>query len=148
MTSLKDLHMLEKKIVDAGENKARIPFGVGQAVFKSLKTLPLNTTEDAFLYFASINLLNAYVKQHKIKSYYFKCFIPRGMLVIVQIFDMQFSFHSKKPSRVMQENIQSGSKYYQKFDWNGIKKQPQALEIYNFAKDLENLTLAAEHEDY
>ena len=169
MTSLKELHLLEKKIVDAGENSMPIPFELGQAVFKSLKTLPLDTTEDAFLYFASLNLLNAYVKQHKLKSYYFKSFIPsgidkilqdkklsnikfttqtEGMLVIVQIFDMQFSFHGIKPSPVMQENMQNGSKYYQKFDWDGVRKQPQALEIYNFAKDLENLTLATENENY
>ena len=129
----------------------------------NLRTMFLENEEDAFLYFASLNVFNAYVKQNKGKvSYGFKnnvlsafdALIMNGIpatydydkkekLLIVNIKGMQFSFHNVLPSSKMEfvKNYRrTEHDYYKQQEWEGIRLQPIAESLFNFANNLKGLS--------
>lgn len=125
----------------------------------------INTKEDAFLFFASLNLLNAYVKQNKSEiSYNFKLDVvsgfdtvimnniegvhyshdPKEKAVIVEIDGFQFSFHNVLPSAKMDyvKNFAKtvDVKFYKEQQWEGIKLQPVAGTVFQYANNLNGLS--------
>lgn len=122
----------------------------------NIRSMALNTAEDYFLYFASLNLINAYVKKDyaALKNYSFKEYISKGVealikkevmgikfsynkqLTVIDIKGLQFSFHNSE----ITEEMQLVADKYEQIEWEGIRLQPVALEIYNYAKDLDNLS--------
>ena len=110
----------------------------------------LDTTENCFKFFASINLLNAYVKKDYAdkmvkNNYAFKKFVlyavnklndfcPNNVdfgmskidkVIYLQVYDLQFSFHSCLP-----KNCELKLK---EMFWQNVKLQPYALQIFNLA---------------
>jgi len=106
---------------------------------------------DIFLSVAALNMLNRYVKQPKSQiGYQFRIHIvnvlkgiedinqkksilvgyapKRNNLLIIQFWDFQFSFQAEKMTEQVQ-NILSKNQ----LDWDGIKKQPCAKSIFEFA---------------
>lgn len=124
--------------------------------FYYMKHIQLLNDSDLYLYFASINLLNRYIKQEKDKDvglgYGFKLFINVGLrrivynnfknvklnfsknddnnLLLIDIEGMQFSFHS-----VSAEKEILNSSNIADVKWDQIKKQVCALSVFNSAKD-------------
>ena len=131
----------------------------------NMNAMQLLNTEDMFLYFASLNLLNTYVKQNKNKmKYYFKQFVTKAFdsaivnqikdvtysyddvekLLIVNISGMQFSFHNVNPSAKMEFVKMSRDKevraYFKKEEWEGFRLQPIAETLFKYANNLDGLT--------
>lgn len=143
---------------------------------KSLKTMCIMNVQDAFLFYASLNFLNSYVKVHKDEvKYKFKSHVNEGIEVImkynipdctfsydnvekstsVNILGMQFSFHFIKPSEVMKSAMENeddpNHKFYKQEKWSGIRLQPVAESVFNFANNLEglsNISLAGNLREY
>lgn len=112
---------------------------------------------DAFYYFASMNLLNAYVKKSYAvgefkKKYKFKNYIVKGLeqiilsniedvniyldteIAYINVLNFQFSFHNIVYSKFLLKYIKSNRN--KKQEWEGIKLQPYAMSIYNLAKNI------------
>lgn len=127
--------------------------------------MQLLNTEDAFLFYASLNLLNTYVKQNKNKiKYGFKKHVTDAFdsaivnqiedisysyddvekLLIVNVSGMQFSFHNVKPSAKMNFVRMSPDKevraYHKKEEWEGFRLQPIAETLFKYANNLDGLT--------
>ena len=117
-----------------------------------VKEMKLELEGDFLLFLACLNLLNTYVKQRDAKiGYYFKKEIDyfisicirknnkilkineekdgnKGNLIMVQINNIQFSFHSAEyqdKNIILDDTIK----------WDGIRKQKCALTIYNECKN-------------
>lgn len=132
--------------------------------FLLIKSMIIETTEDAFLYLSCINLLNAYVKKEYVnklfaKNYYHKHFVQtvvdaviqnkienvtfykeESNLLMVNVNGVQFSFHSVKLSDIMQAESKGRSKIYKKQKWAGVRLQPIANSIFEKALNLNNLS--------
>ena len=131
----------------------------------NISGMQILTTEDAFLFYSSLNLLNTYVKQNKGKiKYGFKKHVTDAFdsaivnqvkdisysydatekLVIVNISGLQFSFHNAVPSAKMNFVRMSADKdirsYYKKEEWDGFRLQPIAETLFKYANNLEGLT--------
>lgn len=131
----------------------------------NVSSMQLLTTEDAFLFYSSLNLLNTYVKQNKNKiKYGFKKHVTdafdsaivnqvggisysyddREKLLIVNVADLQFSFHNVVPSAKMNFVRMSPDKdvrsYYHKEDWEGFRLQPIGETLFKYANNLSGLT--------
>lgn len=118
--------------------------------------LDIQDEYDAFYYFSSMNLLNAFVKKdfsgNFRRRYHFKHYISKAIegvitknipntfiyiapdVVYVSIFEIQFSFHNVLLSKELKNYKESIDNKYQ--DWSGIRLQPPAALIFAFAKDL------------
>ena len=119
---------------------------------------------DVFLGCACLNLVNRYVKKSSSKlNYQFKrhiCNLLKGIqdinqpktikvdydnsegksILLISIWDFQFSFKSIRFSRLIQQVIRSTNNTF-----DGIRKQPHAQEIFQFAYNnpfISNLTLS------
>ena len=140
----------------------------------NIDTMCINNREDAFLYYSSLNLLNTYVKQNKNVSYYFKSCVTSAFdsiiennldasfyydtnehLLIINIMGLQFSFHYVKLSAKMNfaKNFKNklSKEYYKPQNWEGIRLQPVAESLFNFANNLEGLSnqsIAGNLKDY
>ena len=53
---------------------------------------------------------------------------------------MQFSYHYVFVSQELENAIESGNRFYKYEDWQGLRLQPAAITVYNFAKNLEGLS--------
>ena len=125
----------------------------------------INNKEDAFLYFASLNLLNTYVKQNKKSvSYNFKndvlsafdtvimnniegvtyCYDSVEKAIIVDIDGLQFSFHNVLPSPKMDfvRNFSAivETQFYKEQSWEGLRLQPVASTLFEYANNLSGLS--------
>ncbi|WP_226536252.1 hypothetical protein [Fictibacillus halophilus] len=112
---------------------------------------------DALYFFASMNLLNAYVKKQTadkefVKRYKFKHYINGKIeqiirksirdvsvyvgqdVVYVSASSLQFSFHNVQLTRFLQL-YQSSSQNLEQ-EWTGIRLQPVAGYIFSWAKDV------------
>lgn len=112
---------------------------------------------DAFYYFASMNLLNAYVKKPYAteafkKKYRFKSYVVKGIeqiitnkiekvnvfftlrITYVSVLGFQFSFHNLNSTYQIKEYTKSGKNIEQ--EWAGLRLQPAALLIYKKAKEV------------
>lgn len=128
----------------------------------------IKTVQDAFLYFASLNLLNSYVKDHKNEiSYRFKGkvipaidqIIKNGIenisfgyedsasCTLVNINGLQFTFHGTKLSDLQtsaREENDANHGYYTTEEWEGLRLQPLARSVFEFAEKLDGLTIDVE----
>lgn len=111
---------------------------------------------DAFYYFSSMNLLNAFVKKDLSgnfrRRYHFKHYISKAIegvitknipntfmyiapdVVYVSIFEIQFSFHNVLLSKELKDYKESIINKPQ--EWSGIRLQPPASLIFSFAENL------------
>jgi hypothetical protein len=132
-----------------------------------LKTMALNTKEDYFLFLSAINLLNAYTKKDYAtdefkKAYSHKQYIEqainsaimdekeiltfshnkdgKGGVLIVNIDDVQFSFHSVLPSAKMQLVMRDNLFEHEQEKWSGIRLQPVASSLFEDSIKLNNLS--------
>lgn len=132
-----------------------------------LKTMMLNNVEDYYLYFASINLLNAYTKQgdatEEFKGRYsHKYFVTQALdsaiannmlgvtfshnkdgkdhVLLVNIEGTQFSFHGVIPSGKMDFAANEEKIQHKKEEWEGVKLQPFAGTLFNEATKLDYLS--------
>ena len=120
----------------------------------------VNNTYDIYLFLASINLLNTYVKQNKKAiSYSFKSRIffinellahndfndvkvnylysKKEQLYMFMVFDVQFSFHGI----ILESGIWDMLKRYQsQFSWDGIRKQMCAKTVFDTILKKKELT--------
>lgn len=135
-----------------------------------LYNIQLNNWADVYLFCASINLINTYVKQPNSKvGYAFKSrthflantlaqntfegikidskISPSNSLFIVDIYGIQFSFHNVR----FDEEIWKRLKDYQaQIPWDGIRKQKCANTIFEVSyalKERTNLTKYSENLD-
>lgn len=142
------------KAIEEGANPSIIDKVETDHAYVNIRNMALITIEDYFLYFASINLINSYVKKEyaEFKKYDFKQYIAKGIealidqpverinfsynkqLTIIDIKGIQFSFHNSEITELMKNNS------YKELEWEGIRLQPVSLEIYNYAKNLDNLS--------
>jgi len=123
--------------------------------------IKIKNTIDAFYFFSSINLLNAYVKDPKrnkniVGSYRFKKYLLNGIeqiivdkikdvkiyiskeedVIYIKIFNFQFSFHSVGSSDIIMNYSKTNRNIFQK--WEGIRLQPISQIIFNKAIELKN----------
>lgn len=160
LDSVQDL----KKIIKENTQKEEVSRESYIRAKANLKTMFITNTADAFLYFASINLINTYVKSHKDVSYNFKLSVNSGIdgliandvenatfcydaaekAMMVNIAGLQFSFHNVKPNASMQYLMLNPSdengKFYKKESWQGVRLQTMAETLFDFANNLDELS--------
>ncbi len=165
MFKIQDSEKLKSKLASIQKD----PEVVSENDFIRAKTnvsiMTIENTEDAFLYYASLNLLNTYVKQNKNAiSYKFKQEAISGFdsiivnkipgvtysydetekVLIVNVSGFQFSFHNATPSAKMDfaKNFSHliGTQFYKPEKWEGLRLQPYAVTVFTYASGLEGLT--------
>lgn len=117
----------------------------------------LENKNDVFLFLASMNLLNAYVKKDYAvdeikKNYKFKKVISKALediiigniegvnvyytpeVVYISVYNYQFSFHNVVATQILKKYMLSPKNIEQ--EWKGIRLQTIALSIYKEAKEL------------
>lgn len=128
----------------------------------------IKTSDDVYLFLASINLLSTFAKQNKKRiSYSFKsrifflndllayndfsdvkvCYLASKAtsLYMVQVYDVQFSFHEIRIEKGIWDLLK---KYQAQLSWDGIRKQKCAETVFNTALSKTNLTkLTRNYED-
>lgn len=112
----------------------------------------VHNEEDVLLFCSALNLLNTYVKQKDSDiNYQFKGAVARlakalchktignikvdfhpeeNNLLIIKIFNMQFSFHGLRRTGLIYA-LASNDSYSEKLEWDGIRKQTSASTIFN-----------------
>ena len=128
-----------------------------------VQTLEVNTVEDVLLFCAAMNLLNTYVKQRdRYFGYYFKSYLnylfetllknslpeinigidisvtKKGTAVayvIVQIENVQFSFHQISVSNELLE-LKQNTNIVKELTFDGIRKQMCASAIFEMVKNI------------
>ena len=166
MANIQDIKSFKEEIHNQTE-KVEIP---RLSVDKALLVInsEIKNTQDAFLYFASLNLLNAYVKKHRKEiSYGFKGKINPGIdsiinneiegvlfgydedekCTLVNASGLQFTFHGMVLSDLQKKarNVDdTNHKYYTVEEWEGLRLQPLAEKVFEFAEQLEGLTIDIE----
>ena len=157
-----ELNNLIQRIQSANETDA-IEIDETSAYFALRMTwLHVETIDEAFLFFASMNVLNAYVKKRDagenfFKRYEFKRDIVRVLehLLLYPIIDvsiyldkdvtyidllgLQFSFHHLPLSSILKEY--QASDLNRPFEWKGIRLQPYAMLILDEAIETANSSL-------
>ncbi|MCR5620849.1 MAG: hypothetical protein K6G18_03240 [Treponema sp.] len=145
---------------------------LGLEALTIVKRLKIRTREDVMLFCAAMNLLNTYVKQPGSDiGYFFKIYINRlfaallkndipgikvGMdiavsrkgsaiaYVIVQIDNVQFSFHQIKMSD-MAFNLVSEHKVVTNMLFDGMRKQMCAVTVFEMVKNAKNVSAENGH---
>lgn len=122
----------------------------------NVRCMALESIEDYFLFFSSLNLLNSYVKKDYAtsKKYDFKKEVSKGIesliiwnpngvkysynkdISVIDISGLQFSFHNIEITKLMEQK----SSLNTEIEWDGIKLQPSAVSIFNFANSLNGLS--------
>ena len=141
--------LLAKIIVQKQKEDAIIPFENAIKALKVIDAKNFTTQEKVFVYFASLNLINRFIKQEDIPeevkdNYYFKKFVGSAIdvlhdkksnfisvfgdnkLIIVNCMGMDFSYH----------NVKTKNAYPYK-EWSGLKLQPYANTIFELFYDKE-----------
>ena len=165
MYKLNDVLKLKQKIRESNAAPEVVSEESYLRAKANLDTMFINNEKDAFLFYASLNLLNTYVKQNKDKiSYAFKedvksgfdsiivnkikdatyCYDPAEKVLIINIKGMQFSFHNVTPSakmnfaRMFEKRLDRP--YYAEQKWEGLRLQPVAETLFKYANNLEGLS--------
>ena len=185
MTKINDVQKLKARL-RKGENLKTNPVSAKQAV-ENLSIAVLNK-EDLFLFCASLNYLNAYIKSGGNKKqevaqllreefpkmtfkngYGFKRFVNVALLAIlgnnfddvtferfpdqqnlimITVNGLQFSYHGCFVYNNILPNVLNEEEKFKRGeskkvtgkDWEGLRLQPVAQEVFNFAMDLEGLS--------
>lgn len=163
MTLGDNVLILKEKINMSLDNKEENELAL-EYVKKALinaNCMALETSEDFFKFFASLNLLNAYVKKPYAvdgikKAYNFKKEVRRGIesiimwkpngitwshneqnnATIVSIEGMQFSFHGID----ITDEMKIANQNQAPIEWEGLRLQPNADMVLEYANELENLS--------
>ena len=163
---LTDVKELKKILIEYGEEKSPVSRESFIRAKTNISTMMINNTEDAFLFYSSLNLLNSYIKQNKKQASYgfkedavsgFDSIITNNIdgvtynydknekVLMIEIAGLQFSFHHVLPSAKMDfvKNFKHlcEKNYLSKNEWEGLKLQPQAEAIFKFASSLDGLSL-------
>lgn len=145
----KRVEMEDKELINEKE--------AAQAIY-IIKNMRIGGVGDAFLYAASLNLLNTYVKQctpfKKAGGYFFKRFVgnildfakdkPQGIdfelqyddgmnLALVEICGVQFSFHNVNGEKI--KGLRAVDKQKARLKWDGIRKQKCAETVFRAAME-------------
>ena len=157
-----EINNLVAKKMETGE-KEFVSSALSKDALSIVKDLMIYNKEDVILFCASLNLLNTYVKQiNSDIGYGFKHYINRlfvallrnnipnvklGMdiaiskkgneiaYVIVQIDELQFSFHEikvTKDAHLLKEN----TNFVHNLEFDGLRKQMCAVSVYEMAKKI------------
>jgi len=154
----KDIEKLKQKIIQNNLDNIEeiINIELVKKSYINVKYMALETTEDYFLFFSSLNLLNSYVKKNYSisKKYNFKKEVSKGIeslitwspeginysynksISIIDIDGLQFSFHNAEISELMEQKIANNDQ----IEWEGIKLQPVAVSVFDFANTLKGLS--------
>lgn len=154
MENIEQLKTELLKRYEKTKTRQRISDGAYCIAKENVKSLKINNIQDAILYFACLNLINAYAKQNDI-DYNFKKYISKGFeqiikkdlknvtycvdadnALIVNICDIQFSFHHTKPSEKMIE----ATSYFKQQTWGGVKLQMIADSLFYLASAQQGLS--------
>lgn len=144
---------IEAKAKDKEESEFEVSDNMAIEALAYLKTLRIKSTEDALLFMASANFVNKYIKiGNKKKLYHFKedVFfaadilaegkIPKvtygfhhdksvGRVLVVQIGEIQFSFHDDRKLDKYQ-NLSAD----QNLTWRKVRLQPHSKFVYEETK--------------
>lgn len=115
----------------------------------------IRNKSDALYFFTAMNLMNAYVKkpyadEYLKKNYRFKTYVAKALeqvisnihdisvyldknIAYVSIDGLQFSFHNVRPTKALEEYIESPKN--KKQEWTGIRLQPAAGMIFDWAEN-------------
>ena len=143
----------ENKEENKGESELELSLNMAMEALAYVKTLKIKSTEDALLFMASANFVNKYIKiDKKNKFYYFKedVFyaadilaagkIPEiiygfhkdegvGRVLVIQIGEIQFSFHDNRKLDKYQ-NLSAN----QTLTWGKVRLQPHSKFVYEETK--------------
>lgn len=140
--------VLNMSEIEISENQAKV------AYLNSL--MKIKNEYDLFYYLASMNLLNAYVKKDYATkdfkhNYQFKNTLAANIeelivknfnnvniyisedVVYIDVFNVQFSFHNIKYTTILNRYKSSRKNRIQ--EWNGIRLQPIAADLFDIVKD-------------
>lgn len=153
-----DIEKLKQKIIQNNLDNIEETINIEtvRKAYINLRYMALETKEDYFLFFSSLNLLNSYVKKDYAigKKYQFKKEVSKGIeslitwspeginysynksISIIDIDGLQFSFHNVQISELMEQEMTNNKQ----IQWEGIKLQPVAVSVFNFANALEGLS--------
>lgn len=164
MYKIEDVKKLKEKFRQSNLEPEKISEESYKRARANIDTMFILNEQDAFLFYASLNLLNTYVKQNKDKiSYGFKEHVKSAFdsiimnkinasyyydskekVLIVNICGVQFSFHNVEPSAKMYfaKNFENKLtiKHYQPQEWEGLRLQPVAETLFKFANNLSGLS--------
>ncbi len=154
-----------KQILRENTTRERVPEDLMVIAEATVRSMCITNTQDAFLYFASLNLLNSYVKTDKKNiSYGFKrlvsagidgilanevenvtfCYDAKEKSMLINVAGLQFGFHNVKPNSsvkfLMLNPGNENGKYYKQQSWEGVRLQAMAVSLFDFANNLEGLS--------
>lgn len=155
-----EINSMVAKKMEIGEKEV-VSSALRDDALSIVKDLMIYNKEDVILFCAALNLLNTYVKQKNSEiGYGFKHYINRlfvalrrkqisdvkvGMevtiskkgneiaYVIVQIDDVQFSFHQIKMTKDA-DLLRETTDFFHQLEFDGLKKQMCAVSVYKMAK--------------
>lgn len=144
----------EKCIELQNAEKEHVPELTAVEAYSLIKNIKLNDAGDVLLYCAAMNLLNTYVKQKDstigynfknelhyltsillnvdINDVYIDYQAEAGSVLMIKIYDIQFSFHDVR--RRLEIIKLCKSEHYLKMEWDGVRKQQCAATLYDMAK--------------
>lgn len=145
------------------ESKEFVPDEKAIAAKANIKTMAINNIQDMFLFYASLNLLNTYVKQNKRSKhdYDFKKYVNFGLesvlanggmkdvsfdidnkegTTLVNVAGVQFSFHYVMRSQALELAMRTKHPMYKPQQWEGLRLQQSADTIFDWASNLEGLS--------
>lgn len=145
-----DINEMVKETMALGGEKEVISKTQSEKAKDIISSLYISDEKDVLLFCSALNLLNTYVKQADSDiDYAFKGAIGRllialrnsfinniqldyfpkqNSLLIVQIHNIQFSFHCLRKTKLLFDMVQ---KYSSTLEWDGLRKQSCAGKIFN-----------------
>ena len=150
-----------KRMITSNANHKEKTISLEQAVLARnlVNNMSINNAHDCFLYFSSLNLLNAYVKKTYAsnefkKNYFFKPLVAKGIeqivdkniqnvrfsatrsLCMINVEGLQFSYHCVFGA----DKFNNNERNHINDVWEGIRLQPYAYEVFETAQKLPNLS--------
>jgi len=150
-----------KRMITSNANHKEKTITLNQAVLARnlVNKMSINNAQDCFLYFSSLNLLNAYVKKAYAsnefkKNYFFKPLVAKGIeqivdkdiqnvrfsatrsLCMINVDGLQFSYHCVFGT----DKFNNNERNHIHDVWEGIRLQPYAYEVFETAQRLPNLS--------
>jgi hypothetical protein len=161
MNLMRDLGQLKNELSKGTEYEEQIKFEDASKAVINSRCMALETLDDYFLFFASLNLLNAYTKKDYAdpsikKTYSFKGDVANGLnaiinrkpiginwsynkndgATIIDVAGLQFAFHGINGEGTI-DLMMLGR---EPIKWEGIRLQPMANMVFGFAEQLDGLS--------